>query len=85
MTALLSINKLLLLALGLFTFGTQALAQPVPAKTPDSVHLFPAGARRGTSVKVRVGLEQSPPNTEFFIRGVGVSGNSILTQEVFDI
>lgn len=85
MPALLSINKLLLLAIALFTFGTQALAQPVPAKTPDSVHLFPAGARRGTSVKVRVGLEQSPPNTEFFIRGAGVSGNSILTQEVFDI
>ena len=85
MTAMLSINKLLLLALALFAFGTQALAQPVPAKTPDSVHLFPAGAQRGTSVKVRVGLEQSPPNTKFFIRGDGVSGNRILTQEVFDI
>ena len=60
------------------------LAQPVPAKTPDSVHLFPAGAQRGTTVDVYVGLEQSPPNTNFVIRGNGVSGDSILTTEVFD-
>ena len=85
MTTMPPINNLFLLATILFTFGTQALAQPVPAKTPDSVHLFPAGAQRGTIVKVRVGLEQSPPNTQFFIRGEGVSGNSILTQEVFDV
>ena len=46
-------------------FATVVWGQPVPAKTPDSVHLFPAGAQRGTTVKVRVGLEQSPPNTRF--------------------
>ncbi|MBA62363.1 MAG: hypothetical protein CMJ76_08345 [Planctomycetaceae bacterium] len=62
----------------------QLFGQPVPAKTPDSVHLFPAGGQRGSTVKVRVGLEQSPPNTQFFIRGKGVSGDSILAQEVFD-
>jgi len=74
------------LSIGLSTgFATVVWGQPVPAKTPDSVHLFPAGAQRGTTVKVRVGLEQSPPNTHFFIRGNGVSGDSILTAEIFDL
>jgi hypothetical protein len=61
------------------------LAQPVPTKNPDSVHLFPAGAQRGTTVNVHVGLEQSPPNTRFFIRGDGVNGDRILSTEVFDL
>ena len=31
------------------------------------------------------GLEQSPPNTRFFIRGDGVNGDRILSTEVFDL
>ena len=78
--------RLLALSIGLSALSTTVLlGQPVPAKTPDSVHLFPAGAQRGTTVKVRVGLEQSPPNTQFFIRGDGVSGDSVLTTEIFDL
>lgn len=65
-------------------FTQACFAQPVPAKTPDSVHLFPAGAQRGSTVAVHVGLEQSPPNTNFYIRGDGVSGDSVLSREVFD-
>ena len=66
-------------------FTQACFAQPVPAKTPDSVHLFPAGAQRGTTVAVHVGLEQRPPNTNFYIRGNGVSGDSVLSHEVFDL
>jgi hypothetical protein len=65
--------------------ATTLFAQPVPTKNPDSVHLFPAGAQRGTTVNVHIGLEQSPPNTKFFIRGVGVTGDHILSTEVFDL
>lgn len=64
---------------------TSVTAQPVPTKLPDSVHLFPAGARRGTSVNVRIGVEQTPPHASFFIRGDGVTGDSELSEEVFDI
>ncbi|MBC8355641.1 MAG: hypothetical protein H8E66_26990 [Planctomycetes bacterium] len=63
---------------------TVATAQPVPTKLPDSVQIFPAGARRGTAVDVRIGVEQTPPNAKFFIRGAGVSGDSELASEVFD-
>ena len=60
------------------------MAQPVPTKLPDSVHLFPAGGQRGTTVRVCVGAEQTPPHALFFIRGTGVSGDSELEQEVQD-
>lgn len=59
-------------------------AQPVPTKLPDSVHIFPAGAQRGSTVKVHVGLEQAPPSTEFFIRGDAITGDSVLATEIFD-
>jgi len=71
-------------ALLLLIASTTAYGQPVPTKLPDSVHIFPAGARRGSTVDVHVGLEQAPPNTEFFIRGNGVTGDSVLSTEVFD-
>lgn len=71
-------------ALLLLIASTTAHGQPVPTKLPDSVHIFPAGAQRGTAVDVHVGLEQAPPNTEFFIRGNGVTGDSVLSTEVFD-
>jgi hypothetical protein len=64
--------------------GRSAMGQPVPTKLPDSVHLFPAGAQQGTIVKVRIGVEQTPPHAEFFIRGNGVLGDSVLENEVFD-
>lgn len=79
-----SLKQLLLIATVWLTVTAQVMAQPVPAKNPDSVHLFPAGAQRGTTVRVRVGLEQSPPNTQFFIRGEGVSGDGVLSTELFD-
>jgi len=63
---------------------TMLFAQPVPTKNPDSVHLFPAGAQRGTTTQVHIGLEQSPPYTQFFIRGKGVNGDRVLSTEVFD-
>ena len=59
-------------------------AQPVPTKLPDSVAIFPAGARRGSTVDVRVVTEQAPPGTRFFIRGTGVEGSSLLEEEIFD-
>lgn len=64
--------------------GQTAMGQPVPTKLPDSVHLFPAGAQRGTTVGVHIGVEQTPPRAQFFIRGAGVSGDSFLNREIFD-
>ncbi|HIF00434.1 MAG: hypothetical protein ABGZ23_18515 [Fuerstiella sp.] len=65
-------------------FGHSAMGQPVPTKLPDSVHLFPAGAQQGTTVRVHIGVEQAPPRTNFFIRGDGVVGDSVLVTEVLD-
>ncbi len=78
------VKAFVITSLVLSTSVTTLFAQPVPTKSPDSVHLFPAGAQRGTTVKVRVGLEQSPPYTQFFIRGDGVNGDKMLSTEVFD-
>ena len=77
-TALLTLTTLVVL-------DNFAAAQPVPTKLPDSVHLFPAGAQRGTTVKVHIGVEQTPPHAKFFIDGEGVVGNSELATEVFDV
>jgi hypothetical protein len=66
-------------------FHAQSLmGQPVPTKLPDSVHLYPAGAQQGTTVNVHIGVEQTPPRADFFIRGPGVTGDSVLMTEVFD-
>lgn len=78
------VSLLAFIAVGQFV-GQFAAAQPVPTKLPDSVHLFPAGAQRGTTVKVHIGVEQTPPHARFFINGSGVSGNSDLAGEVFDV
>ena len=59
-------------------------AQPKPAYSPSSTHIFPAGGRRGQTVQVRLGAECIPPGTEFQLFGDGVSGNSRLTNEVTD-
>lgn len=39
------------------------------ATDPSSTHIFPAGGRRGTEVKVQVGGECIPPGTRFRIWG----------------
>lgn len=57
-------------------------AQPKPGYSPSSTHIFPAGARRGTTVKVRVGAECIPPGTDFIMRGEGISSGGKLTKEL---
>ena len=57
---------------------TIAWAQPVPSKAPDSTHIFPAGAQRGSTVQLGVGAECMPPGTEFFCLGRGVDHRSRL-------
>ncbi len=66
-------------------FNRPSNAQPVPSKMPDSVHLFPAGGQRGSTVNVHVGVEQAPPHAGFFIRGSGVNGDGELTNEIFEV
>lgn len=61
--------------------STVANAQPKPGYSPSSTHIFPAGGRRGTKVKVRVGAECTPPGTQFRVFGKGVETDSILEVE----
>jgi hypothetical protein len=53
------------------------LAQQDPTD-PTSTHIFPAGGRRGTMVKVRVGGECLPPQTRFRLAGEGVTSPEFL-------
>ena len=50
----------------------QLPAQAVPSKEPSSTHIFPAGARRGTVVPVRIGTEAMPPSANLRLWGDGV-------------
>src|SRR3954452_24880820 len=59
-----------------------AWAQPVPSLEPTSTHIFPAGGKRGTTVKVRVGGECLPPGMNFKVFGAGITGPSVLGPEV---
>jgi hypothetical protein len=59
-------------------------AQPKPGYLPTSTHIFPAGGRRGTTVKVRVGTECAPPGTRFSIFGKGVKAPSLLGEKLND-
>ena len=59
-----------------------AVAQPRPGYSPTSTHLFPAGAQRGTQVKLRVGAECIPPGTEFRVRGASLDQVQRLTKEL---
>jgi len=59
-----------------------ASGQAVPSREPSSSHIFPAGGRRGTVVKVRVGGECFPPGMNFQVLGGGVKGPSTLGPEV---
>jgi hypothetical protein len=55
-----------------------ASAQPVPSIEPSNTHIFPAGGKRGTTVKVRVGGECWPPGMNFQIVGDGLTGPEVL-------
>jgi hypothetical protein len=49
---------------------------------PTSTHIFPAGGKRGTVVKVRVGGECLPPGMNFKLYGAGLSGPAVLGPEI---
>ena len=57
-------------------------AQPKPGYAPSSTHVFPAGARRGSRVMLRVGSECLPPGAQFRVLGVGVSADTELGAEL---
>ncbi|MBQ18161.1 MAG: hypothetical protein CMJ65_13670 [Planctomycetaceae bacterium] len=63
-----------LLLVGLLLAGAPAaaVAQPKPGYSPSSTHIFPAGGQRGTTVRVRVGTECAPPETDFLLYGQGL-------------
>jgi hypothetical protein len=67
---------------GILLWTGLATAQPRPGYSPTSTHVFPAGARRGTTVAVRVGAECIPPGTEFQVHGSGIRAIKRLTKEV---
>ncbi|MBT6483966.1 MAG: hypothetical protein HOK71_04740 [Planctomycetaceae bacterium] len=67
---------------GMLTAPNAARAQPKPGYSPSSTHIFPAGGRRGTKVKVNVGAECIPPGTRFYVSGKGVTAPPILGDEL---
>ena len=77
-----SIIAVTAIIVGLLTASNAALAQPKPGYSPSSTHIFPAGGRRGTKVKVNVGAECIPPGTRFYVSGAGVTAPAILGDEL---
>jgi hypothetical protein len=71
-----------ILLLALAANGSVASAQPVPSREPSSTHIFPAGGKRGTVVKARVGGECLPPGMNLQVLGAGVTGPSVLGPEL---
>ncbi len=71
-----------LLVLAAATIAASAAGQSVPSREPSGTHVFPAGARRGTTVKVRVGGECFPPGMRFLLVGDGVSAPPVLGPEL---
>src|ERR1700686_363833 len=71
-----------LVVLSAIFLASPVIAQPVPSLEPTSTHIFPAGGKRGTAVKVRVGGECLPPGMNFKVFGAGLSGPSVLGPEV---
>jgi len=67
---------------GLLTAPNAARAQPKPGYSPSSTHIFPAGGRRGSKIKVNVGAECIPPGTRFHVSGMGVTAPPILGDEL---
>src|SRR6201993_3371433 len=70
------------LVLSALFLASPSLAQPVPSLEPTSTHIFPAGGKRGTTVKVRVGGECWPPGMNFQVIGTGITGPSVLGPEL---
>src|SRR5439155_3773162 len=69
----------------LFVAATPAapgFGQAVQSREPTGTHIFPAGARRGTTVTVRVGGECFPPGMSFHLIGDGVRAPALLGAEV---
>ena len=50
-----------------------ALASPAPASSPSTSYIFPAGAQRGTTVKVIVGGHYLYESCPWKMYGVGVT------------
>ncbi len=65
-----------------FLVSSPAWGQAVPSREPTSTHIFPAGGKRGTVVKVRVGGECFPPGMNFQVQGSGVTAASVLGPEM---
>src|SRR3954469_15227499 len=59
-----------------------AWGQAVPSREPTSTHIFPAGGKRGTVVKARVGGECWPPGMNLSILGESVSAPVVVGPEV---
>ncbi|GAB4141079.1 MAG: hypothetical protein Tsb009_10720 [Planctomycetaceae bacterium] len=57
-------------------------AQPRPGYEPSATHIYPAGARRGTTVDLRVGSECLPPFARFQMFGEKFNLQTILKERV---
>ena len=58
------------------------VAQPKPGYSPSSTHIFPAGGRRGTTVRVRIGTECTPRETDFLVYGQGLTAGKQLNKRL---
>ena len=58
------------------------VAQPKPGYSPSSTHIFPAGGRRGTTVRVRIGTECTPRETDFLVYGRGLTAGKPLNKRL---
>lgn len=56
-------------------------AQPVPSREPASSHIFPAGGRRGTTVRVRLGTQCFPPLSRWSLDAEGAQVAAMLKDE----
>ncbi len=72
-------TSLLVVLLSLPILSASLLAQPVPSKSPGSTHIFPAGGKIGSTVKVRVGAECTPPGAHFHLSDPRLNAPPLLT------
>ncbi len=59
-----------------------AIAQPVPSRDPDTTSLYPAGGRRGETIRLRVGTECFPPGARLTFYGQGILASEFLEHEI---
>src|SRR5262245_60476460 len=78
-----TIRAIVAVSLSTLILVTHVHAQPVPSREPSSTHIFPAGGKRGTAVRVLVGGDGLPPETGFRIWGDGVTAPPILGAKRF--